>query len=207
MLKMPFRSIALPAAALLGMGAILGGCDSETTADSQPQEQAADENEPAGELTGTLERENAGDAIPDFSFVNPARENLNLKGLEGTPVLINLWATWCAPCVLEMPMLDELAGEYDGKLRVLTISQDLKGAEQVEPFFAERQFSHIEPWLDPDNKLAFHYGGGAVLPTTILYDAEGKEVWRMVGGFDWTSDEAKALIAEVLPTGEEETAG
>lgn len=117
---------------------------------------------------------------------------LALPALAGRPVLVNLWATWCAPCVTEMPMLDDLA--QDG-LRVVTISQDLTGEEAVGPFFAERDFEQLEPWLDPDNTLATHYAGG-VLPMSIYYDGDGREVWRLLGDLDWTGKEAAALLAE-----------
>lgn len=123
---------------------------------------------------------------------------LNSGALSGKPVLLNLWATWCAPCVEEMPTLDALAGDYAGKLRVVTASQDLEGAARVAPFFTAQKFAHLEPWLDPENSLSSALGGEGVLPTTVLYDASGQEVARVVGGFDWQSAEAKALVDEAI---------
>lgn len=151
-----------------------------------------------GELTGTLDRAYAGDGLPDYTFASLDGEELNLPSLTGQPVLLNLWATWCAPCVVEMPMLDELAADYDGRLRVVTVSQDMQGEEVVAPFFEESEFAHLESWMDTKSDLAFHYGGGTALPTTILYDGDGKEVWRIVGGYDWASPEARALVDEGL---------
>jgi thiol-disulfide isomerase/thioredoxin len=113
-------------------------------------------------------------------------------------VLVNLWATWCAPCVKEMPTLDRLAAE-PGTPRILAISEDLKGAAVVNPFLQQHQFLHLQTWLDSEATLSFSMGGAsgsATLPTTVLYGADGKEIWRMVGGYDWASDEAKALIGE-----------
>jgi hypothetical protein len=95
-----------------------------------------------------------------------------------------------------MPMLDDLAGELDDRVRVLTVSQDMNGAEAVVPFFAERGFERLPQWLDPQNALAVAYGGSTGLPLTVLYDAEGNEVWRVAGGYDWTGAEARAAIAE-----------
>lgn len=133
--------------------------------------------------------------MPDFTFTDPAGNRLTLSSLNGTPVLLNLWATWCAPCVIEMPKLDELAGRTQGKLKVLTVSQDMQGAKAVAPFFAERNFTHLEPWLDPESELAFHYGN-VNLPMTILYNAQGREVWRIAGDFDWSGAQARSLVAE-----------
>jgi thiol-disulfide isomerase/thioredoxin len=194
---LPFASLPLFAALGCGFAIALAGCDRQSATDAQPQEEAT--RPASGELTGTIDRQFAGDPMPDFTFTDPDGKELSLTGLQGKPVLLNLWATWCAPCVVEMPMLDDLAGEYSGKVRVVTVSQDMKGAELVAPFFAEKGFKHLEPWLDTKSDLAFHYEGGAVLPTTILYDAQGKEVWRMVGGYEWDSEPAHALVEEVLP--------
>ena len=113
--------------------------------------------------------------------------------MQGTPVLLNLWATWCAPCVKEMPLLDDLASEYDGRLRVVTASQDMQGAEKVAPFFAEKGYARLEPWMDPENELSFAIGGG-VMPTTVLYDGAGQEIWRVQGDYDWSSEDARAAI-------------
>ena len=78
----------------------------------------------------------------------------------------------------------------------MTVSQDMNGAEAVGPFFAQRKFAHLPQWLDPKNSLAVAYGGGAGLPLTVLVDAEGKEVWRVAGGYDWSTAEAREAIAE-----------
>jgi thiol-disulfide isomerase/thioredoxin len=133
--------------------------------------------------------------MPDFTFSDPAGQQISLAKLAGKPVLLNLWATWCAPCVTEMPLLDALAGKYAGKLSVVAVSQDIKGAKAVSPFFSEKGFAHLHPWLDPDSELAFHYGG-ANLPLTLAYDAQRREVWRIVGDFDWSGSEAQKLIEE-----------
>jgi thiol-disulfide isomerase/thioredoxin len=144
-----------------------------------------------------LDRSFKGSRAPDLVFADPKGAKLQLSSLAGQPFLLNLWATWCAPCVIEMPMLDKLAADQKGKLRVITVSQDMQGAEAVAPFFAKSGFRHLEPWLDPENNLGFHFGG-ASLPMTVLYDSQGREVWRMAGGHDWTSKESAALIGEAL---------
>lgn len=97
-----------------------------------------------------------------------------------------------------MPTLDQLAAE-PGTPRILAISEDLKGAAVVNPFLQEHPFLHLQIWLDDGADLSYSMGGDTgslTLPTTVLYGADGKEIWRMIGGFDWSSDKAKALIAE-----------
>lgn len=122
---------------------------------------------------------------------------LDLAAQDG-PVLINLWATWCAPCVVEMPQLDALAGELEGEVRVITISQDVRGAEVVTPFFAQKGFAQLEPWLDPEAQLSAQFTPEGLLPLTVLFDAQGKEVLRVAGGYDWGSPEAVATIRGAL---------
>jgi thiol-disulfide isomerase/thioredoxin len=149
------------------------------------------------ELTGTLDRSFVGETIPEVTVVDPDGGELLLSEV-GEPVLLNLWATWCAPCVVEMPLLDELAADLDGQVRVLTVSEDMRGAEVVVPFFAERDLANLPQWLDPQNELAFTFGGGPVLPLTVLYDAEGNELWRVIGAYDWGSEEARAEVLDAL---------
>ena len=142
--------------------------------------------------TAQIDYTQAGSDIPDFRLEDIEGRVLKRSALN-TPTLLNLWATWCAPCVKEMPLLDALAGEYEGRLKVLTVSQDMQGAEKVEPFFAANTFEWLEPWMDPENALGFEIGGG-VMPTTVLYDAHGREVWRVQGDYDWSGEEARAAI-------------
>lgn len=179
---------------------LLGGCDRQTPAEAQPQSSAAAADasaEGAGPFNGTLDIANRGEAMPDFTFTDPSGAKLRTLDLKGKPVLINLWATWCGPCVLEMPTLDALAASHADKLKVLTISQDIDQAEAVGAFFRDRKLVHLTPWLDPDNAMSQHYGTG-VLPTTVLYDAQGHEVWRMIGSHDWSGPRTDAMLADTL---------
>ena len=175
---------------------VLAGCDRQSGEATQP-EAAADAS---GELTGKIDRSFAGETIPAVELTDSKGARLATADLKGTPVLLNLWATWCVPCVTEMPMLDELAGELGESVRVVTVSQDLNGAEAVGPFFAQRKLAHLPQWLDPKNSLAVAYGGGSGLPLTVLLDAKGKEVWRVAGGYDWSTAEARELVAEATRT-------
>lgn len=187
---------------------LLAGCDKQTPAEPQPQSTAPGAAAPAkgedggedggeGSFNGTLDISNRGAAMPDFTFTDPSGKQLRLAELKGKPLLINLWATWCGPCVLEMPTLDALSAAKADKLTVLTVSQDLDQAAAVDAFFKDRKLAHLAPWLDPDNALSQHYGTG-VLPTTVLYDAQGKEVWRMIGSHDWSGPRTDAMLADTL---------
>ena len=146
---------------------------------------------------GVIDRSHRGSALPEFTLKDPAGKELPLSSLKGKPVLINLWATWCRPCITELPLLDKLAKNQADSLRVLTVSQDSQNLEKVAPFLSDRGFASLEPWLDPQNDLSFHYGTGT-LPTTIYYDAQGREVWRFVGERDWTDSESRDMLAETV---------
>ncbi len=173
---------------------MLAGCDSEPDAAvQQPQASEA----PKAPLIGQVDRALAGSKLPEMTFADPSGAELSTADLRGRPVLLNLWATWCAPCIIEMPMLDDLAATMGEDIKVLTISQDMTGARVVEPFFADRDFQHLEPWLDEENRLSRELGGD-LLPVTILFDANGEEVFRVTGGYHWDSEEAIAAVREAI---------
>ncbi|HWV12946.1 MAG TPA: TlpA disulfide reductase family protein [Sphingobium sp.] len=151
-----------------------------------------------GDFSFTLDRSKAGTPAPDFSFAAPDGTDATLQDFAGKPILVNLWATWCAPCVAEMPTLDAVAKAYAPKgLAVLTISQDSQGESAVKPFLAKHPLPNLKSFIDPENQFGFHYATG-MLPTTVLYDREGKEMLRVVGAMDWNSKEARDLIEAAL---------
>lgn len=191
MLKLTYRSALL---ACLMAGA-LAGCDNGAGDAAQGGDQVSSETV-VHEFTGTVDRTFAGGEIPAVTVTAPDGTTLALAETQGTPVLINLWATWCAPCVVEMPLLDDLAAQVEGSVRVLTVSVDINGAEAVVPFFEQYGFANLPQWMDTQSDLAFAFGGGGSLPLTVLYDAQGKEVWRVIGAYDWGSEEARVLATE-----------
>ena len=188
-------------ALLLGLSLFVGACDKRAA----PPEQAAvtddgtvpdvdaPANDAAPEAAGKVDRSHKGEATPAFKFQDGAGKPVTLVDFRGKPVLVNLWATWCAPCVREMPTLDALAAREKASLHVLTVSQDMEPAK-VQPFLTTRKLSNLVAYRDPD--LQFSTGMGVSLPTTILYDASGKEVWRVTGGMDWAGADAAKLIGE-----------
>lgn len=190
---------------LLGSALIAAGCDRQAAAPEQvntsasapaPDEvTAAPAPAPAAAAqSGTFDRTRAGEPAPAAAFTAPDGKTVRLADFRGKPLLVNLWATWCAPCVAEMPTLDAAAGELGDKVRVMTVSQDLDGGAKVRPFFQQRGFRHLQPYLDPEVGLSSAYGVN--LPATILYDSAGREVWRRLGGYEWNTPEALRAIAE-----------
>lgn len=192
----------LPVLAALTLG--IAGCDRPKPAGEQANAAVGNEsaavpaNEASGagdaERIGTLDRSHKGEPAPAVTFQSPDGKPATLAAFKGKPLLLNLWATWCAPCVREMPALDRLAQREGDKLQVVTVSQDLEGAAKVTPYFEKAGFKALQPWLDPEVVLSTHYGVN--LPTTVLYDAHGREVWRVAGDMDWDGETAKAWLAE-----------
>jgi thiol-disulfide isomerase/thioredoxin len=189
-LELSLRSVIV--LLLLGAAAI-GGCDRQ----SQPAQQANESvsGMPAAQPAAqNVDRSHKGEAAPKVEFLDPDGRKTSLAAFLGKPVLLNLWATWCIPCVREMPTLDRLAGGSGGRFAVLAVSQDMDGKKLVDPFWAKNGYRNLKPYLDPDT--GFSIALGANLPTTILYDATGRELWRVNGDMDWTGPAAKALVAE-----------
>ncbi|MES2442656.1 MAG: TlpA disulfide reductase family protein [Pseudomonadota bacterium] len=197
-----------PAIPLLLLAALLiGGCDRQSPASQQASETIAapaPADAPANstartetvveEVIGTIDRSHKGEPAPATAFQNPAGSTVTLANFRGRPVLLNLWATWCVPCVKEMPTLDALAVSLGDSVQVIALSQDLDGARKVDPFFQKAGFQRLQPFLD--SQAAMSSGLTVNLPETILYDSQGNEVWRMAGGMDWTGQTARELVAE-----------
>jgi thiol-disulfide isomerase/thioredoxin len=142
-----------------------------------------------------VDRTHRGSAAPQASFNTPKAKPTSLKAFAGKPTLVNLWASWCAPCVKELPTLDKLARAEGGRLNVVAISQDDAPHTSVEAFLKIHKVETLASYQDP--KMALSGALDAeVLPTSVLYDAKGKEVWRYVGDQDWTSPEAAKLLGE-----------
>jgi len=168
---------------------------------SNPAQPANNQAQPAAVQAGPqkgVDRSHKGQPAPDAVFTNPDGGNISLADFHGTPVLVNLWATWCAPCVKELPTLDRLAQAHDvdGELGVIAVSQDSGPHPSVVAFLKKLNIKDLGAYHDPNMALSGALGPDVVFPTSILIDAEGREVWRYVGDLDWTSPEAAKLLSE-----------
>jgi thiol-disulfide isomerase/thioredoxin len=141
-----------------------------------------------------VHRDNHGKPPPDKAFTDPEGKPVRISDFSGKPVLVNLWASWCAPCVKELPTLDKLA--QSGRVQVLAVSQDTGPHASVVAFLKTHGIATLKPYHDDKMGLSGALGPDVVLPTSILFDANGREVWRYVGDLDWTSPEAAKLLSE-----------
>ena len=173
-------------------GLALIACDRQKP--EAPQASAVDAAQTDAQSGKGLDRSRTGKAAPATTFKDPAGKDVSIASFKGTPVLVNLWATWCAPCVKELPTIEALAAAQQDKLAVIAVSQDMGAKNKVDEFLAGKKLGRFAAYHDSDMALSLDMGA-QVLPTTILFDATGKEVWRYVGDLDWTGDEAAELIA------------
>ena len=145
--------------------------------------------------TAQVDRSHSGQPAPSLAFNTPDAQPTSLRAFAGKPTLVNLWATWCAPCVKELPTLDALARSRGEGLNVVAINQDMAPHASVEAFFQAHRITGLKSYQDPKMSLSGALGA-EVLPTSILYDSDGREVWRYVGDLDWTSSAAARLLGE-----------
>jgi thiol-disulfide isomerase/thioredoxin len=136
---------------------------------------------------------------PQVAFTRRDGTEVTLSQFEGRVVLLNFWATWCAPCVEEMPTLDALEADLRERgLSVLAVSEDRGGRDVVEPFLRDKlQLDELGIYLDPTGTLAQAFGLRG-MPTTYLIDAQGRIVGGMEGPADWNGPAAKALVGYYL---------
>lgn len=199
---------ALAAAALAaGLGGIyvIGGADGNTqtaaACGSAAEVAAAIAPQARGEVAAFLPAK-APASFADLAFLDAAGERRTLADLGGRLLLVNLWATWCAPCRKEMPALDQLQAELGGDaFEVVTISVDQGSDAKPKAFLNEIGVSHLAFRSDPSMKI-FHdvraRGRAPGLPTTLLLDGRGCEIGALLGPAEWASPDAKALISAAI---------
>ncbi len=197
-----FLKWALWGAALIGVAAVVYIMAQSLT---KPPEPPAAAKAPAGEIhsvAAKLEHPADGSPAPAYSFKDAAGKVVTVADFKGKVVVLNLWATWCAPCKNEMPTLARLQAAYAGKpLAVVAVSIDkaeaLDGAKTFIAGLAPLTF-----YNDPDAKLPWALKPAAAgMPTTVIYGKDGLERGRISGEAAWADPDAKALLDKVLVEG------
>lgn len=130
---------------------------------------------------------------PTMTFKAPDGAEMQLSEYKGKVILVNIWATWCAPCIAEMPMLDELQAQKGGDdFEVVTISLD-RTAVEAQQWLEKNNINNLPLWHDSSYAVSAKLALPG-LPTSIFYNRQGREIARIPGEVDWTSEEALALV-------------
>jgi thiol-disulfide isomerase/thioredoxin len=208
----PLASLALVAvAAVAGFGAVygtLGGSDNggntgkpalslpEQTPPAPAPERAA--SAATASKLAAFVRKNPPKALSEVSFVDATGAPKTLADFKGKAVLLNLWATWCAPCREEMPSLDRLQKALGSDtFEVVALAVDRTGVEAAGKFLKSINVENLKLYADPTTKSGIALGVLG-MPTTILITKDGLEAGRLSGPASWDSEEAKKLIADAL---------
>ena len=155
-------------------------------------------------LTGWMEQFTLNDPpkpAPDTAFLDAAGKEITLADFKGRVVLLNFWATWCAPCIRELPSLDRLQAAMGGDdFTVLAVNENRAGAKVAKPFMEKLGLKHLT--LNVDRKMALARALGLRgMPTTYLIDRDGKVLGSLAGVAEWDEKDAKALIRYYIQRG------
>ncbi len=139
---------------------------------------------------------------PDLAFSGPDGQPTTLSSFRGRVVLVNLWATWCAPCLKEMPALDALQGALGGPdFAVLAVNIDTRNLDKPKNWLAENKIERLAYYADPQAKVFQQMRAARKvegMPVSLLVDREGCELAILQGPADWASADAKALVGAAL---------
>ncbi|WP_291837351.1 TlpA disulfide reductase family protein [Limimaricola sp.] len=136
--------------------------------------------------------------LPTDSFTDEAGKSVSFENLKGKVLLVNFWATWCAPCRKEMPTLAALQTALGSdQFQVVTIATGRNSPDAVARFFDEIGVKNLPRYMDPQQQIA-RKAGILGLPVTLIVDRQGQEVGRLQGDADWSSDSAKAILSAVI---------
>ena len=140
---------------------------------------------------------NPAPAQPNLVLKTIEGENIYLKNFHGKVILLNVWATWCTPCVKEMPSLEKFQSEYGSdQFEAIAVSMDIEAVD-AESFYATHEFTNLKFYHDPSLGISGMLGVSG-LPISVFYDASGREIARIPGPVDWQSAEVRALMDSLL---------
>lgn len=192
------QSLTLKAAGWLGLFGLLAALYVLFTAVSKPADETSLKRFATGEMQKLVVVRDPP-AQPLNVFFDATGAERRLSDFRGKVVLVNLWATWCAPCIEEMPTLAALADGYRGReFELVAISvdrNDMKARAQSD--LKKLAGESLDFYQDPGSAIAFEVKAQG-MPTTILYDRSGREIARLAGAADWSSAEARALVDAAL---------
>jgi thiol-disulfide isomerase/thioredoxin len=174
---------------ILTLGAVLAG-----TLLLRPATVQAQADVPANDIAKRFIPAGPAHAVPLFQFVDEKGVPHDLKEYKGRYVLLNVWATWCAPCVQEMPSLNALQQSFDFReLNVVAVNEDRNGEVSARSFYTLHDLKRLPVFVDTSGQALslLHLAG---LPVTLLIDPKGMEIGRVEGGADWSSPESIAFL-------------
>jgi thiol-disulfide isomerase/thioredoxin len=134
---------------------------------------------------------------PAISLTDSGGHSVELADLKGKLVVVNLWATWCEPCLREMPSLERLQSRLGERLAVLAVSEDRGGNKAVEPFIAKLGLKSVKIYIDPKSEVG-HAFGARGLPTSFLIDRGGKVLGHVEGAAEWDSPKILGVLEPLL---------
>jgi thiol-disulfide isomerase/thioredoxin len=193
--RLPVLAFVVLVLALMLSAALLLIWAERSTVDQAP---VAAEQTPLGHFVPAASPRPA----PPVSFTDLAGKPVHLSDFAGKVVLLNLWATWCAPCRHEMPSLERLQARFGDKLAILPVSQDLGGNKVVAPFISKLGLTKLKVYLDPKSTVgrAFKVEG---LPTSVLIDRDGRVLGRIEGEALWDSSKMLAVIEPLMASSDD----
>ncbi len=187
----------LSAGAGFAVAGLMGGAGGLWQGGFKP---AAAEREPSAESAppGRLIHRAEPLSVRDFAFTSADGKLHRLSDWRGKVVLLNLWATWCAPCEAEMPSLDRLQAKLgSGGFAVLALSMDRTGPDKPQSFFAGNGITHLAIYMDSAGQAAASVRASG-LPVSIILDRRGREVARLIGPAEWDSAATAAKVEEYI---------
>ncbi len=137
-------------------------------------------------------------AVAAESFMDGRGRMVTMADFKGRVIVLNIWATWCLPCVEEMPSLDNLQGVLgDEDFQVVALSIDKTGLREIEYFFAQNELENLTIYRDEAQKL-FDQLAVVAIPTSLIIDRQGRETGRMIGPATWDSDRLIATLYDFI---------